>query len=346
MYWRILKTLIWMIIAENSYSATQNALLPVDQVTIKLKEEATLDNNRIYLSDIASCFGSEQICQEGYGIEISIFPDNISSFQLNSAKILQTLESEWPLVSVSMSGASSVKLHKKKSLSNDNDLIAKLELRLKTIKNLGYELEISKIKMDQVDQYSRLEPIGFNEQDLTDPQWIQSNLNGKKTVSWAGFDESSEEPQNTYQSEVWFSLRKYIPAANRDLPKGTTITESDLSRNLAPIHSPSYNNDFKDPDTAAKVLIGRKTKTDLKKDQPILLNNTELPVAIRKNQTVNIVVNGNGLMVGFIGKSLQDGSIGELIDISYPNSKKVFKARIIDEQHAEMTKSGSLVTNP
>jgi flagella basal body P-ring formation protein FlgA len=343
----IFKFFLGIVTFEQALSQPKTELAPVDQVAIHLKEEVTLDKSRIYLSDIATCMGEVLVCQEGYGIEIARFTGRQTSIQLASTKILKTLESEWPLVAVSVLGSPTVKIHFKSSYNSlDLLLISKLETRFAPIKSLGFEVEIAKVKIDNIDPFTRLEPIGFNDQDLADPHWIESNLNGKKTITWAAFDESSEEPQNTYQSEVWFTLRRLVPAATRDLPKGVRLESSDLTKALVPISGISEGLGANDPDGAIKSLIGKKTKLEIKKGSIIFQKNTEFPVAIRKNQSVNVVINGSGLVVGFMGKSLQDGALGDVVEISYPNSKKVFKAKVLDEQNVEMIRSGSLVTNP
>ncbi len=343
----ILTAFLWMMTLERGLSNPKNELAPVDQVVIHLKEEVTLDKSRIYLSDIGTCMGEELVCQEGYGIEVARFTENLTNIQLTSSKILQTLESEWPLVAVSVHGSPMVKIYLKSSHNSlDQLLISKLETRLNPIKNLGFEVEVTKVKINVMDPFARLEPVGFNDQDLADSRWIESNLNGKKTITWAAFDESSEEPQNTYQAEVWFVLRRLVPAVTRDLPRGSTIVSSDLTKTPVSIISITEGHGFNHPDDTIKSLVGRKTKIDLKKGSVLFLKNTELPIAIRKNQSVNVVVNGTGLVVGFMGKSLQEGSLGDVIEISYPHSKKIFKAKVLDEQNVEMIKSGSLVTNP
>lgn len=313
-------------------------------VHLILSEESVVNRKSVFLSDVSKCIGNTMLCQESYGIELLQRAPHASNITISEKKIREILEHEWPLTSISISGASQIKIRWGDSKVDYEDINKKLLDRIEPVTKLGFVITSQIKKISISDPSLRIEPIGLSPKDLENPQWISQNLSGKRNIDWAAYDESSEEPVEILSSEVYFELKKSYVTANKDLKKGEEIKPSHLAITDLKFQPTSDSSDFESSVDLQKKLIGRLTKQDIKAGQVINLKQTEKPIIIRRNNIINVTIGSDSLAIGFLGKALQDGSVGDFIDVLYPNSKRILKVQVIDEQSAELIKSRPLAT--
>jgi flagella basal body P-ring formation protein FlgA len=311
-------------------------------VNLIFSEEIAIARSRVFLSDIARCSGNELLCQESYGIEIlKISPKN-PIITINERKIREILENEWPLTSVKISGSRQIKIKWVEPETDWNTITEKLLVRLEPIKKLGFVLDAKITKLSIPDDTLRFEPIGFNPLDLESPQWVIQHLNGKKNIKWAAYAPESEEPLETFDSEVNFDLKKLLVVSKRDIFRGDEIRSSELELIYHKLEQSWNPLDFEDAEDMRKKLIGRIAKQDIKAGIPIFMRYTDKRIAVKRNQIISVTVGSNSLAIGFQGKALSDGSIGDFIEVLYPNSKRTIKVQITDSNSASLVKMRSI----
>lgn len=307
-------------------------------VHLSLGDETSVSRSRVFLSDIAQCSGNELLCQETYGIEmIKVTPQN-PLITLTDRKIREIVEREWPLTTVKISGARQIKVKWVEPESDWNVITDKILARLEPVKKNGFVLEAKITKLSITDPSLRLEPIGFNTYDLENPEWVLQHLSGKKIIKLAAYDQESEEPLETLDAEVIFELRKQMISPIRDLFRTDEIKANLLQFSLHKVQSGWDLADLSDPEELKKNLIGRMLKHDIKAGQPIFMRYTEKKTAIKRNQMISVIVGSNSLAIGFQGKALEDGAVGDFIEVLYPHSKRTIKAQVVDSNSASLVK--------
>ena len=111
---------------------------------------------------------------------------------------------------------------------------------------------------------------------------------------------------------------------NESLPRGTVLTAAHLE--LQEINDRTTDQIFSDPNT----IIGRKLTVNLGEGRAVLARHLEIDWLIRENNPVAIVYSGGVFAVTAAGVALQDGQLGELIEVRNIGSDQTIKAIVAD----------------
>ncbi|WP_428623452.1 flagellar basal body P-ring formation chaperone FlgA [Sedimenticola sp.] len=123
---------------------------------------------------------------------------------------------------------------------------------------------------------------------------------------------------------VTLSLVKGIVVADRELPRGTIITEADIKiekRDVARLHR-GY---LEQPNQA----IGKKLKRRIHADAILTPGQIVIQHAVKKGMQVVIVAQIGPLQVRMNGKALSNGAIGERIKVENNSSNRRIEATVI-----------------
>ena len=111
-----------------------------------------------------------------------------------------------------------------------------------------------------------------------------------------------------------------VVVATANLTRGEVITKSHLSIEMKPTHFVRIQ--YLDDPT---MLIGSRSKRNIRSGMPVLLNQICM---VCKGDSVNIYANLRGLRIKTTGIALEDGTLGEQIQIKNKKSGKVLNARV------------------
>jgi len=118
-----------------------------------------------------------------------------------------------------------------------------------------------------------------------------------------------------------------VPVAARDLPRGTTLTEDDISwiimneREIAGAVASDINE-----------IIGHVTRYGVRAGQPIRSNSFAKAVAVERGQLVTILWSVPGMNLTAQGEAKEKGGVGDVIRVVNNKSKTMVLAEIIDSR--------------
>jgi len=111
-----------------------------------------------------------------------------------------------------------------------------------------------------------------------------------------------------------------VVVANANLARGEVITKSHLSIQMKPSHFVRVQ--YLDDPT---MLVGSRSKRNIRSGMPVLLNQICM---VCKGDSVNIYANLRGLRIKTSGIALEDGTLGEQVQIKNKKSGKILNARV------------------
>lgn len=127
-----------------------------------------------------------------------------------------------------------------------------------------------------------------------------------------------------------------VPVLNHLVNPGDEIVESDITWQKKPanlVNSSVIQN--------KEYLIGKTPQsTPLKPGMIIRKSDIKAPILIKRNDAIHITYKDEGIIISTIGQAKQDGSRGDLIRFSIPNSKKEIHAMVVAKGQAEILVAG------
>ncbi|ASM50788.1 flagella basal body P-ring formation protein FlgA [Pseudoalteromonas espejiana DSM 9414] len=111
-----------------------------------------------------------------------------------------------------------------------------------------------------------------------------------------------------------------VVVANANLARGEVITKSHLSVKMKPSQFVRVQY-LDDP----LMLIGSRSKRNIRSGMPVLLNQICM---VCKGDAVNIYASIKGLRIKTTGIALEDGTLGEQVQIKNKKSGKILNARV------------------
>lgn len=124
-----------------------------------------------------------------------------------------------------------------------------------------------------------------------------------------------------------------VPTLTRAVSPGEIIADSDLDWKKIPSNrlTPNMIRQFAD------VIDKTSASRVLQPGHPLLKSDIKAPLVLKKGDSVSISYKIPGMSVTAVATALQDGARGETIRFQSPSSKKEIRARVLDQNHAEIT---------
>jgi flagella basal body P-ring formation protein FlgA len=122
-----------------------------------------------------------------------------------------------------------------------------------------------------------------------------------------------------------------VLVANRFLPRGTLLTQADLSterRDLTTLPA-GYETD-------ASRLLGKRLRRSLREQTVIPPQALEAPKLVNRGDRVTIVVNHAGMQVTANGTALQDGVQGEYVRVRNQTSERIIEGEVVDARRVQI----------
>ena len=117
-----------------------------------------------------------------------------------------------------------------------------------------------------------------------------------------------------------------VVSLSNNMSKGQVIKESDLI--FVELSEQGAFESF----TSFDNLIGRKVTSNLARGTVLKARHVKFTMSVNKNDTVLVIVGNNKISITTFGRALGSGQTGDMIEVENLNSKKSFKAIIVDEK--------------
>jgi flagella basal body P-ring formation protein FlgA len=111
-----------------------------------------------------------------------------------------------------------------------------------------------------------------------------------------------------------------VLAFARDFRAGETIQPEDLVWTAAPAFVPA------DAPRDPRAVIGQAPRRPMRAGAPVALGDLSTPLAIRKDDVVQVIYSAGGIRLVLEARALGSASVGESIDVVNPVSKKTIQA--------------------
>lgn len=115
-----------------------------------------------------------------------------------------------------------------------------------------------------------------------------------------------------------------VPVASRNIRKGEKITGADIKWTQLSLR-------LLGSDTIEHLeqVVGLAAKRNLRQNQPLKQSDLRTPIMVAKGAMVTISLSDGGLSLTGAGRALEDGSLGETIQIKNLQSKRTLEASIV-----------------
>ena len=122
-----------------------------------------------------------------------------------------------------------------------------------------------------------------------------------------------------------------VLVARRTLPRGHLLREDDIMIDRREISglAAGYLGD-------ARAIVGQRLKSQVLAGNPLTPRVLEINKAIKRGQSVTIVVRAGGINIQMAGKALADGAMGQRIRVENTNSGRVVEGIVRSREHVEV----------
>ena len=304
---------------------------------LELRQKATVSGARVYLSDVAKCYGSVNICRETTGIDIGASPAPGRSGFTQKSAVEAVIEKEWPGVAVVLDGSESVRIDAAGAEVSADEMRAKLQDFVSDkIRPLNAEIRVI-VQRVQGLGLTGIRPtqsrIEFADVDLIQFQsldWMSKNLAGTRMLQIRVVNPADAEDKSTFQAQATFGVERLLPVLKQSVSAGQSIEGTNVIMSWVPMRRGPM--DFL---AASEALIGRKTRQAVTSGEPVPGRYVESPLAVTRNQPVTIIVRKGDLEISSRATTVGQGGIGQTVEVVNLATKRRMRARVIDEKTVE-----------
>ncbi|MDN3517978.1 flagellar basal body P-ring formation chaperone FlgA [Aquisalimonas lutea] len=182
----------------------------------------------------------------------------------------------------------------------------------------------STVEVSRVDPRLRLAPCGEPLETFEPPG------RGGRSRATVGVRCHAPSPWTLYVS-VRIETIKDIFVAARTIPRGTLLTESDLTR-----VERNVNRLTRGYFTDAEQLLGMEASRPLREGEIITAGRIDAPRLVERGQTVLITASGSGASISMSGEALQSGALGDRIRVRNNSSERVVEGEIVADSRVQV----------
>ena len=337
-------TILFCIVAILGDSPRSIAEVP-GGLQLQLRQRIVAPHAAIRLSQIVDGLSADQITRYGQTI-IALIPPEQQAIQLTQAAIRNTLKSALPApATVSFQGADVIEIVRGDPQA-DTSIIDQTKVT--------EVVAIQRVSLDDATEGPKQPSVRIQriieqaiERALIDasvpfsgkPVWqsVSSDLDKITRVVRVQLRESAavgivamELEADTPAGRRFFSIQallRSIPTAlatNKSLRPGEIITAKDIE--LRGLRDVTQHEWLSDP----KIVVGQQVKRYLSSGSWLSQAVLGSPTLVRKNDLVEIRVQGGGVVVRTNGRSKDDGAAGDLISVESLANKKQLVARVVE----------------
>jgi len=117
-------------------------------------------------------------------------------------------------------------------------------------------------------------------------------------------------------------VRIVVPV--RDIGRGETIAESDLSYQVVASESVTSNTA-----TSMDALVGMQTRRVLHQGETVRNDDVRHPILVTKGSTVTMTFDAPGITLTAMGRAMSEGGVGDTVTILNPASYRQISAVVV-----------------
>lgn len=320
--------------------ASEFAIAEVDSsssLMLEISSKAVVTGSKVYLSDIAKCSGPTALCQEISGIDIAQSPAPGRTGYISKSSILAVLNKEWPGVVVNINGVDSSRVESPAVDLAIDDVRVKLHTLIST--RLGQLAESVRVTIQKINPASAMtirptqNQFDFFDLDslsFDDSEWIARNLVGSRLIGFRVVNPTDNDDRTILQVNVLFGVERRLPSILKPVSQGQVIQDSNVGLAWIPIRR-----GLQDYAVSKDAVVGRRSRQSLSVGEPLMLRYLEAPIAVNRNQVVMMIVKKGDLEITSRATAVDQGAVGQTVQVVNMATKLRMRARIIDEKTVE-----------
>jgi len=157
---------------------------------------------------------------------------------------------------------------------------------------------------------------------------VQTGVRNQARIEIAILSESKKIGVRQITYALIYEYRQAVTKV--DIPEGGTISSENIKIEKIQSNDPEPSN-WKPPyGLIAKNRLPAKTVL-----QPNMLRSLKAPVIVKRNQNVVIRIERPGFLITAVGKTMQDGKVGEYIKVRNMDSQRIIIAKISEDGTVE-----------
>lgn len=308
-----------------------------EQPRISLRTKSTVVGSRIYLSDIAKCSGSELLCPEVSGIEVSQSPSPGRATYIQRSYLEQVLEKEWPGAVVTWEGGESARVEASGVELQTEEIRQKFEDLLgEGLRETSSEVRVRVQRLQPIatvvvrPAQSKIEFPEVSSWRLKDADWVVKNLVSNRLLQIRIASPTDPDDKTSFQANVSLLVERYIPVLKQGVTAGQMITASNVKMDWVVMRR-----GYQDFALSTHAVVGRTCRQSVASGEPLPPRYLESPIAVKRNQTVTMIVRSGDLAISSRATAVEQAAVGQTIDVVNLVTKKKMKARVIDEKTVE-----------
>lgn len=298
-----------------------------------------VDQDRIYLGQVATCSGTARLCEEAYGIDLGAAPAPGKSLFLPIEKIKALLAKEWPGSNLRFEAAKPVKIVATGVVLDSGNVGDALRDRLSEglAAADAFRVEVEKVQLAsglivRPGDY-RITFPELKDEALKTPDWVRKRLSGSQRLLGAYEYRDAAEgepPVATFTVHAHLLLSEKLPVVKRTMSRSETVRAEDLEWRWVS-RAVSRGNAIVD----MQGLVGRRLTRAVGALEPVPIGAVEIPEVVRRGQSVRLEMRGRGVDVSGRVEVLEGGAYGEIVDAVYPATKKKLRVRVVNSETVE-----------
>jgi flagella basal body P-ring formation protein FlgA len=299
-------------------------------LSVEFREEASINSDRIYLSDIAGCIGEKAACKEVLSVELASSPRPGIEQRYVSSKARTILEKEFPAFNLTLKGSDTV-----------------------LIRAIGVPVDWQSVRSALEWEWGRLnkEQIRFEIQSLKGPKYLKLR-NASYTYKfpdlfevWDRLKQTPRRSQVTLQVEavsdseigretfvfpVQLEIKAltYAAIAGRNLERGSVISSGDVNWAWVPYRERLVSN--------PEELSQKSVRTAIQLGNPLRSFDLIRDPDIRRGERVDALVSKGGIKMAGSGVALESGIVGQKIRVQLDTTKRQMFGRIVAKSQIEV----------
>lgn len=172
-------------------------------------------------------------------------------------------------------------------------------------------------------------PKGYDAYDLTVKNLVIENNGNKFSALIAAPNGNGSEALHKVNGRTMRVTT--IPALSRTVRKGNIINASDIRWVTMP-DAQVGRNIIRD----TEKLIGMTPRTQIKEGMPIRLSEVNRPTLVKRGALVKINFNTSKISLSAIGKAIENGGKGDVIQVKNNSSDKIITAVVLGENQVQV----------
>lgn len=318
-------------------------------VIFTFKPVVEVVKERLTLGLMASCAGEPGICEEAYGVDMGASPAPGRMLHITRTRLEEMLAKEWPQAKIEVRAAESVRIYATYTELTEEAVLGALRTALAqefTTEGL-FQVSVERLTLPTNSRirpgHLRLEFPELRQASSKGAEWIHRHFAGPQRLEVhilsdenlssglanADLTAAGSRPQAVVVQAALVLQRKYL-VPRQAMAQGQVISIDDLDEHWVkvgrmPLKAASHESE----------LIGQRLRRPASALSPILLDQLESPLVMRRGQLVRLRMQSGSLSISGQVRTLAAGSHGQIIEAMYPATKKKLRVRVVNATTVE-----------